>query len=204
MVHVASEMERLGVNLPLLIGGATTSKLHTAIKIDPERAAPVIHVVDASRAVGVVGQLVSDALRDDFIADVAQELETVRERRAAKTSARERLSLEAARANRMELKYDPIAPSKPGVHVIEQPVLDLRPFIDWTPFFHTWQLKGRYPAILEHPEMARRRPSCLLRPTGSSTGQSGNTSSGRGLWLGFFRPTRSAMTLRFTRTSPAP
>lgn len=166
MVHVASEMERLGVNLPLLIGGATTSKLHTAIKIDPERAAPVIHVVDASRAVGVVGQLVSDALRDDFIADVAQELETVRERRAAKTSARERLSLEAARANRMELQYDPVAPSKPGVHVIEQPVLDLRPFIDWTPFFHTWQLKGRYPAILEHPEMGKAATELFAQANG--------------------------------------
>jgi 5-methyltetrahydrofolate--homocysteine methyltransferase len=153
MVHVAAEMERLGLDLPLLIGGATTSKLHTAIKIDPEVHAPVVHVVDASRAVGVVGKLVSAEHRDSFVREVAHDLEAVRQRRAEQTSARRRVSIAAARDNRLRLEFDKITKVKPGIHVINQSVIDLRPFIDWTPFFHTWELRGRYPGILEHPEM---------------------------------------------------
>ena len=153
MVHVASEMERLNIDLPLLIGGATTSKVHTAIKIDPTRTSPVVHVLDASRAVGVVGKLVSDTMRQQFIVDVAEELESVRRSRAEKAAWRKRAPIEAARGNRLQLEFDPIKPRQPGVQTIDQSVLDLRPFIDWTPFFYTWELKGRYPGILNHPEM---------------------------------------------------
>ena len=152
MVHVAAEMQRSGMDVPLLIGGATTSKLHTAIKIDPARKAPVVHVLDASRAVGVVGQLLSKDKRQGYAEGVATEYEEVRQRRAASTG-RARLPLADARANRLKLDFAPQAPAHPGVHLIDQSVLELRPFIDWTPFFQTWQLKGRYPGILEHPEM---------------------------------------------------
>lgn len=156
MVHVAAEMERLGIELPLLIGGATTSKLHTAIKIDPARSASVVHVVDASRAVGVVGKLMSDSLRDDFLRDVAEELEGIRERRRQSSGGRRRIGIELARKNRFKIDFiaePPQPPLQPGVHVIEQAVYELRPFIDWTPFFHTWELRGRYPRILDDPQM---------------------------------------------------
>jgi len=153
MVHVASEMERLDIDLPLLIGGATTSKVHTAIKIDPRRSSPVVHVLDASRAVGVVGKLVSDTMRQQFVVDVAEELESVRRSRAEKAAWRKRAPIEAARGNRLQLEFAPVKPRQPGVHTIDQSVLDLRPFIDWSPFFYTWELKGRYPGILKHPEM---------------------------------------------------
>ena len=153
MVHVASEMERLNIEMPLLIGGATTSKVHTAIKIDPRLSSPVVHVLDASRAVGVVGKLVSDSMRDTFILDVAAELEAVRKSRAERTAWRDRASLADARANALQLDFAPVRPAQPGVHIVDQSVLELRPFIDWTPFFYTWELKGAYPGILDHPAM---------------------------------------------------
>jgi len=153
MVHVAAEMERQGIDLPLLIGGATTSKVHTAIKIEPERAGPVIHVVDASRAVGVVGKLISPTHRDAYIRDVAEDLEAVRQRRLNRSAPSRRVSISAARSNRLELEFAPVRPAQLGIHKLEQPVYELRPFIDWTPFFQTWELKGRYPGILDHPEM---------------------------------------------------
>ncbi|MEC9388909.1 MAG: methionine synthase [Myxococcota bacterium] len=153
MVHVASEMERLNIEMPLLIGGATTSKVHTAIKIDPRLSSPVVHVLDASRAVGVVGKLVSDSMRDTFILDVAAELEAVRKNRAERTAWRDRASLADARANALQLDFAPVRPAQPGVHIVDQSVLELRPFIDWTPFFYTWELKGAYPGILDHPAM---------------------------------------------------
>ena len=152
MVHVAAEMQRSGMDVPLLIGGATTSKLHTAIKIDPAREAPVVHVLDASRAVGVLGQLLSKDNRSGYLEGIASEYAEVRERRAASTG-RARLPIADARANRLMLDFSPTPPAQPGVHLIEQSVLELRPFIDWTPFFQTWQLRGSYPKILDHPEM---------------------------------------------------
>ncbi len=153
MVHVATEMERLGIDLPLLIGGATTSKLHTAIKIAPKTTGAVVHVVDASRAVGVVGKLVSDEHMADFVRGVADDLEAVRVRHAARPKSNRRVSISAARANAPRLKYEPKPPRQPGVHVFEQSVLELRPFIDWSPFFATWEMRGRYPGILSHPTM---------------------------------------------------
>jgi 5-methyltetrahydrofolate--homocysteine methyltransferase len=159
MVFLASEMERQGVELPLLIGGATTSKVHTAIKIDPERAGAVIHVVDASRAVGVVGKLISDTLRPEFIQSVAEDLEAVRVRRANRSKGGRRVSLELARKNRRQIDFTahpPVPPQQPGLHTFELSISELRPYIDWTPFFHAWEMKGRYPAILEHEKMGEQ------------------------------------------------
>jgi len=164
MVFLASEMERQGVDLPLLIGGATTSKVHTAIKIDPERTGAVVHVVDASRAVGVVGKLISDTHRPDFIRSVAAELEAVRVRRANRSTGGRRVSLDVARKNRRQIDFTahpPVPPQQPGLHVFDLSVSELRPYIDWTPFFHAWELKGRYPAILDHERMGEQARSLL-------------------------------------------
>lgn len=150
MVTVAEEMQRAGMTIPLLIGGATTSKVHTALKIDPAYDGPVIHVLDASRAVGVASKLLSDTQRDDYVAEVADEYTHVRDARAGK-SASVLLPLEEARANFYDafLSDKPAPPEQPGLHVFDDWSLShLRDFIDWTPFFRAWELHGNYPAIL--------------------------------------------------------
>ncbi|MEE2526342.1 methionine synthase [Hyphobacterium sp. HN65] len=153
MVDVASEMQRLGFDLPLLIGGATTSPAHTALRIEPAYSGgPVVHVSDASRAVGVVSKLLSGD-RDVFASDNRQALARIREVRARTASARDRLSLEAAREKALALREASVpAPRQPGVTVIDDVrVADLIPYIDWTPFFMSWDLKGVYPQILDDP-----------------------------------------------------
>ena len=150
MVTVAEEMQRAGMTMPLLIGGATTSKVHTALRIDPAYEGPVIHVLDASRAVGVASKLLSDTQRDTYVAEVEDEYIGVRDARAGKTVSA-LLSLEEARANAFPavLADKPAAPAQPGVHVFPDWSLEhLRSFIDWTPFFRAWELHGNYPAIL--------------------------------------------------------
>ena len=150
MVTVAEEMQRAGMTMPLLIGGATTSKVHTALKIDPAYDGPVIHVLDASRAVGVASKLLSDTQRDDYVAEVADEYTHVRDARAGK-SASVLLPLEEARANFYDafLSDKPAPPEQPGLHIFDDWSLShLRDFIDWTPFFRAWELHGNYPAIL--------------------------------------------------------
>ena len=150
MVTVAEEMQRAGMTMPLLIGGATTSKVHTALRIDPAYEGPVIHVLDASRAVGVASKLLSDTQRDIYVAEVEDEYIGVRDARAGKTVSA-LLSLEEARANAFPavLADKPAAPAQPGVHVFPDWSLEhLRSFIDWTPFFRAWELHGNYPAIL--------------------------------------------------------
>ena len=151
MVTVASEMQRAELNVPLLIGGATTSKVHTALRIDPAYDGPVLHVLDASRAVGVASSLVSDTQKAPLIARTAQEYESVRETRAGR-GQNELSTLEEARAN--GFAYDPTGkaspPLRPGIHSFgDWPLRDLRGSIDWTPFFRAWELAGTYPAILE-------------------------------------------------------
>jgi 5-methyltetrahydrofolate--homocysteine methyltransferase len=151
MVTVAEEMQRVDMSLPLLIGGATTSKVHTALRIDPAYAGPVIHVLDASRAVGVASKLLSDTLRDGLVEQTAGDYEAVRETRAGKSRS-ELLSLAEARENGfvadMADKAPP--PRAPGVHLFDQwPLADLRECFDWTPFFRAWELAGTFPAILE-------------------------------------------------------
>ncbi|HTA78725.1 MAG TPA: methionine synthase, partial [Terracidiphilus sp.] len=151
MVHVAREMERQGFKLPLLIGGATTSRAHTAVKISPHYSEPVIHVLDASRAVPVTTSLLSEESRGQFVAQHRAEYDAVR-----KTHASQRLktiSIEAARGRRTPIEWraqDVLTPEFTGVSVLDNfPLTTLREFIDWTPFFHTWELKGVYPRILD-------------------------------------------------------
>ncbi len=151
MVTMAEEMQRAGFTIPLLIGGATTSKVHTALRIDPAYDGPVIHVLDASRAVGVASQLLSDTQRDGFVETTAADYQHVRDVRAGK-EASILLSLEDARANAFvaDMSHKPPPPEQPGLHVFEDWDLnDLRDVIDWTPFFRAWELHGNYPAILD-------------------------------------------------------
>jgi 5-methyltetrahydrofolate--homocysteine methyltransferase len=154
MVHVAKEMERQGFKLPLLVGGATTSRAHTAVKIAPHYSEPVVHVLDASRAVPVTTSLLSEDGKAEFVANHRTEYEAIRRAHAAPRQPI--ITLEAARARRTPITWraeDLPAPEFTGVRVLDQfPLATLREFIDWTPFFHTWGLKGIYPRILEHPE----------------------------------------------------
>jgi 5-methyltetrahydrofolate--homocysteine methyltransferase len=152
MVHVAREMERQGFKLPLLIGGATTSRAHTAVKIAPHYSEPVVHVLDASRAVPVTTSLLSDEGRSAFVAQHRADYEALRKAHAAPRLTV--VSLEAARKRRTPIEWraeDLPTPAFTGVRVLNNfPLATLREFIDWTPFFHTWGLKGVYPRILEH------------------------------------------------------
>ncbi len=191
MVHVAQEMEREGFRVPLLIGGATTSKAHTAVKIAPHYRASTVHVLDASRAVGVVNSLLNEQLRADFDKQTREEYERLRREHAARTRARKLLSLAEARANRARIDWSNYLPPKPsflGVRVLKTyatggvvesrrtslasegrtfsggkspaprneprdffPLQTLIEYIDWSPFFHAWELRGRFPAILDDP-----------------------------------------------------
>lgn len=163
MVHVASEMERESFHLPLLIGGATTSLVHTAVKIAPCYRGPTIYVKDASRAVGVVSNLLSQEQKEGFVEQVRQDYREVRERQKGRSERTDWLPLEQARRNRIALdweSYTPPVPARPGRHVFESYDLqELVGYIDWTPFFKAWELPGRYPEILEDRavgEQARR------------------------------------------------
>ena len=152
MVHVAREMERQGFKLPLLIGGATTSRAHTAVKIAPHYSEPVVHVLDASRAVPVTTSLLSDERKSAFVAQHRADYEALRKAHSAPRSTV--VSLETARKRRTPIEWraeDLPTPAFTGVRVLDNfPLATLRAFIDWTPFFHTWGLKGVYPRILEH------------------------------------------------------
>ena len=153
MQHVASEMQREGFTAPLLIGGATTSRAHTAVKISPKYDHGVVYVTDASRAVGVASALVSDERRGGYLNGIAEEYEKVRESYENAKENRNRLSIEKARANAVEVEwngYTPPAPSFTGVKVFrDYDLATLEKYIDWTPFFSSWELPGRYPQILE-------------------------------------------------------
>jgi 5-methyltetrahydrofolate--homocysteine methyltransferase len=154
MTFVASEMERRGLHIPLLIGGATTSKAHTALKIEPSYSGPVVHVLDASRAVGVTSALLSDERKAGFASDVRAEYEHIRVSRAARGGAERLVPIEVARANKatIDLSVPVPVPTFTGARTLLQyPLEDLVPYIDWTPFFQTWELAGHYPAILEDP-----------------------------------------------------
>lgn len=162
MVHVAKEMERQGFSLPLLIGGATTSKAHTAVKIEPNYSGPVTYVQNASRTVGVVAALLSDKQRDEFVARTRKEYEVVRDQFARRQPRSAPVTLAQARANAFTPDWDNYTPPRPaftGVKTVSAPISVLRRYIDWTPFFMTWSLAGKYPRILEDDvvgEEARR------------------------------------------------
>ncbi|MSU20109.1 MAG: methionine synthase [Pedosphaera sp.] len=171
MVHVAKEMRRQGFDLPLLIGGATTSRAHTAVKIAPGYEQPVIHVLDASRAVRVVGHLVNPQLKPALANENREDQEKLRLEHLGKQGGKPLLSIAEARQRRTPIEWSSYTPPKPtfvGVRVLSSDsasqfsnpnsqiaLSDLVPFIDWSPFFHTWELRGRYPSILEHPEAKR-------------------------------------------------
>ena len=155
MVHVASEMSRRGFRLPLLVGGATTSKMHTAVKIDPCYEFGVVHVPDASRAAGVASRLANGERRPGFVAEVRGAYRRLRRQREAQQRTRRALPLAAARANRLATDWAGYAPPAPrflGRRVFhDYPLAEIAPRIDWSPFFHTWDLAGRFPRILEDP-----------------------------------------------------
>ncbi|MFV0461021.1 MAG: vitamin B12 dependent-methionine synthase activation domain-containing protein, partial [Actinomycetales bacterium] len=159
MVHVAGEMERLGLSLPLLVGGATTSKAHTAVKVAPRYSGPVIWVKDASRSVPVASQLLADERRAALLEQVEADYQSIRRRHAAKAGDRPLVDLDQARALAPALDwsgYTPPAPAMLGdgeyVRVLrDYPLAELREYIDWTPFFAAWEMKGRYPDILNNP-----------------------------------------------------
>ncbi len=152
MSHVAREMERQGFTMPLMIGGATTSRAHTALKIDPHYKAPTVWVKDASRAVGVAQSLISRELRDAFVAANEADYADIRQRHRNRGDAKRLVTLAKARAQRFVgdwATYTPPVPRKPGLHVLDDyPLADLVEVIDWTPFFQAWELAGKYPAIL--------------------------------------------------------
>lgn len=152
MVNVAKEMERQGFTLPLLIGGATTSKAHTAVKIEQNYSGPTVYVQNASRTVGVVSSLLSPTLKEAFVARTRKEYETVRIQHARKKPRTPPVTLQAARDNHYVIdwqRYTPPVAHRTGVSVVEASIDTLRNYIDWTPFFMTWSLAGKYPRILE-------------------------------------------------------
>ena len=159
MVHVAQEMEREGFEVPLLIGGATTSRAHTAVKIAPHYRASTVHVVDASRAVGVVNSLMNEQLKSEFDAETRGDYERLREEHSAKTRGKKLLTLGEARANRTPIdwsKYQPPKPEFTDARAVCPSIVDLWGYIDWSPFFHVWELRGRYPAIFEDPVIGKQ------------------------------------------------
>ncbi|WP_165372517.1 methionine synthase [Nocardioides iriomotensis] len=163
MVNLATEMERQGFDVPLLIGGATTSRAHTAVKVDPKYHGPVVWVKDASRSVPIASTLLSAERRQGLLDDVRADFDSIRTRHAAKNQERPLVALDAARANRTPVEwegYQPPPPRAPGVHVFtEYDLSELRDYIDWQPFFNAWEMKGRFPDILNNPstgEAARK------------------------------------------------
>jgi 5-methyltetrahydrofolate--homocysteine methyltransferase len=156
MTHIAKELQRLGLKIPVMIGGATTSKAHTAVKIAPHYEQPIVWVKDASRAVGVAQSLISPDLRKKFVADLNAEYNTVRELYEGRQSQIQWLTLEQARANRIKLdwvNYRPKSPYFTGVKVFaDYSLTEIAQYIDWTPFFHAWELKGSYPKIFDDAE----------------------------------------------------
>ncbi len=159
MAHVASEMERLGMTTPLLIGGATTSRTHTAVKIAPAYSGPVVHVLDASRAVGVAGALADPDRRPAFAATIRDEYEVVRRDRSERRSKERQLTIAEARANHVPIDWTTVVPPRPsflGVRTFDRyPLAELVERIDWTPFFATWELRGAYPRILADPTVGK-------------------------------------------------
>jgi len=159
MVHNAKEMQREDFKIPLLIGGATTSQTHTAVKIAPNYEHPTIHVKDASRAVGVVQNLVSEGRRVAYADQIAAEYEEVRAKHAGRRSSTMLSPLAKARANRTKIEWEEYAPPRPNVLGVkafdDYPLEEIRDYIDWTFFFHSWQMKGSYPKIMDDPEKGR-------------------------------------------------
>lgn len=159
MVHIAKEMERKGLNIPLLIGGATTSRIHTAVKIAPEYSEATVHVLDASKSVNVVSNLISNENRDHYISNIKTEYEKLRHEHYKRKVVREYIPIDQARKNGVKINWDKFSvpiPSSTGLTVLEDAdLLQIRKYIDWTPFFSVWELKGRYPEIFENDKYGK-------------------------------------------------
>jgi 5-methyltetrahydrofolate--homocysteine methyltransferase len=159
MVHIAQEMEREGFDLPLLIGGATTSRAHTAVKIAPHYHGSTVHVLDASRAVGVVSSLLNTELKFEFDAKTRADYARLREEYSTRARARKLFTLNEARANRTPIdwsSYQPPSPEFTGPRATAPSIANLTDYIDWSPFFHAWELRGRYPAIFDDPKIGKQ------------------------------------------------
>ena len=160
MANFAKELQRRDLSIPLLIGGATTSKMHTAVKIDPHYEHPVVYVADASRSVGVVSKLLSEEHKAAFIDELKDDYAKVHERYNHQNEQRQMLSLEKARNNSFKSDWQtnpPATPNMTGVKLIDDVTFEtLKPYVDWTPFFHTWQLKGKYPRILKDNKLGKQ------------------------------------------------
>lgn len=165
MVHVAQQLKQEGFQLPLLIGGATTSRTHTAVKIAPQYEHPVVHVLDASRSVNTVSQLLSPSQKEAFVQKNLEDQDILRERYVQKSQTKTLISLEQARANALQLEFDAATcypPKQPGIHQLtDYDLATIRQYIDWTPFFTTWQLAGKHPAILEDPAVGEQAKQLL-------------------------------------------
>ncbi|MCK4630585.1 MAG: cobalamin-dependent protein, partial [Bacteroidales bacterium] len=157
MVHLAKEFERAGLNIPLLVGGATTSKMFTAVKLDPEYSAGVIHVKDASRSAEIVNKLISKTKRTGFLKDVRADYARLREIR--QNIQQKYISLKDARDKKFRISWSEkkiYAPKNPGIHLFKKYSLEeIKPYINWTYFFHAWEFKGKFPEILDHPERGK-------------------------------------------------
>ncbi len=155
MVHVAKEMERLGMNIPLLIGGATTSEIHTAVKIAPNYSAPVIYVKDASLSVGVSANLISENVKMEYVRNVREKYKSIKEKYESKKETKKYISLSEARSNRLNISWKESYVVKPELignkYFNDYPLEEIRKFIDWTFFFHAWKLNGKYPKIFSDP-----------------------------------------------------
>ena len=199
MCHVAAEMERQGFELPLLIGGATTSRVHTAVKIHPNyRRGQAVYVTDASRAVGVVGNLMSAQARPGYVENVRTEYARIAAAHARGEEGKQRLSLADARANALKLNWSgnelPQRPSFLGTRVLEDyPIAELIDFIDWTPFFATWELTGKFPAILDDAKYGPAARSLYRRRQGDARAHRRRSAgSGRARWSASGRPMPTA------------
>jgi 5-methyltetrahydrofolate--homocysteine methyltransferase len=211
MVHLASEMEREGFDIPLLIGGATTSKVHTAVKIAPRYTrGQVVYVTDASRAVGVAGALLSPTQKPDYVAGVKAEYAELAERHHRAEAAKQRVPLAQARDNALRLDwsgYTPKAPEFTGLRTVDDwDLATLARYIDWTPFFQTWELKGSIRKFWTTKNRAKPHARCLQTPKPCWTGSSRNAGSRRAPWWGSGPPMRWAMisgcSHDTTRTTP--
>ena len=154
MISVAKEMERRGLKYPLLIGGATTSALHTAVKIEPHYKAPTIHVIDASRSVSVTQNIINQKQSSKYLADIRKEYDAIRTKYQNRSNQKEYLSIQEARDNHLSLDWslEIAKPNKLGLHSFDDFSIEtLREYIDWSPFFINWEMKGKYPEILSNP-----------------------------------------------------
>jgi len=149
MVYLAREMDKLNISIPIMIGGATTSRAHTAVKIAPQYRETVVHVNDASRAVTVAGNLLNANTKTDYAKNIREEYDNLREGYLNRSRDKDFLTIEEARKNKLQLEFDPVKPNFIGIQTIYPKLAELVPYIDWTPFFQTWDLHGKYPRILE-------------------------------------------------------